>query len=86
MKQIHPVMADNFKKINCPFYYFGECTERAKRCDPRLCPPKKNALKIKEDNHEKEIRQAYYPPGHLCKMQQRANNSNRERQSTSSLL
>lgn len=41
MKQIHPIMADNFKKINCPFYYFGECTERAKKCDPRLCPQKK---------------------------------------------
>lgn len=48
--------------------------------------PPKNVLKIKEDNHEKEIRQAYYPPGQLGKMQQRANNSNRERQSTSSLL
>lgn len=53
---------------------------------PSIMPPQKNALKTKEDNHEKEIRQAYYPPGHLCKMQQRANNSNRERQSTSSLL
>lgn len=47
MKQIHPVMADNFKKINCPFYYFGECTERAKRCDPRLCPPQKKRIKNK---------------------------------------
>lgn len=46
---------------------------------PSIMPPPKNALKTKEDNHEKEIRQAYYPPGHLCKMQQRANNSNRER-------
>lgn len=75
MKQIHPIMEDNFKKINCPFYYFGECTEKGRKCDPRLCPPKKKELKIKEDNYEKEVQQAGCPSGHLRKMQKRYNRS-----------
>jgi hypothetical protein len=44
MKSIHPIMAANNMKLECGFYFFGQCNYRGGGCLPDNC---KNFQKIK---------------------------------------